>query len=361
MAKELTSEHAKALSELGASKGGRARAESLTPSERTNIARRAAEARWSAVDRPSFPKEMHAGVIQIGNKMLQCGVLDNGIRVFSTRGVTRAMGGKRTGTAGAAHNGAPQLPSFLASDAVKPYISPQLMARLLTPLQYQPKHGGRTAFGYEATLLPEICELILYANEQKPFKPNQKHLVDTANLLIRGFARIGIIALIDEATGYQDQRAKDDLTRLLTLYVQEAFRPYVGKFTNEFFKELYRVYGWEYKAGNTQSPRYVGKFINKYIYQALPPNVLPKLQELNPINAKGQRPRKHFQHLTGMVGDPHVDKQLAVVTTLLRLTPDKSPQAFDDLYRRAFAKEYQQKFAFPDPDPLVIDVEPEAS
>jgi hypothetical protein len=105
---------------------------------------------------------------------------------------------------------------------------------------------------------------------------------------------------------------------------------------------------------NTQSPRYVGKFINKYVYQALPPNVLPKLQELNPINEKGQRPRKHFQHLTGIVGEPHVDEQLAVVTTLLRLSD--SPSGFDAIYQRALCKGYQTRFNFPDPEPLVIDV-----
>lgn len=361
MPNELTSKHAKALSDLGAAKGGRARADSLSPSERQEIARRAAQARWSAVDKSAFPKETHPGVIQIGSTSLQCGVLDNGIRVFSTRGVTRAMGGKKTGTAGSAQNGAPQPPSFLASDAIKPFISPQLMARLLTPLQYRPKHGGRTAFGYEATILPEICELILEANDKTPLKPNQRHLVEKASVLVRAFARVGVIALIDEATGYQDDRAKDELTKLLAHYVQELFRPYVSKFPNEFFKELYRVYGWEYTPGNTQSPRYVGKFINKYIYDALPPGALDKLREVNPANAKGQRARKHFQHLTNQIGEPHVDKQIAVVTTLLKLSGTGQPQEFDDLYRKAFAKEYQQKFAFPDPEPLVIDVDAQES
>lgn len=339
---------------LDASKGGKARAKALTSDERKAIARNAALARWDSDAVLAIPRETHPGTIQIGQAVLQCGVLDNNIRVFSTRGVTRAMGGKQTGTRGA-KDGAPQLPPFLASDSIKPFISPQLMARLLTPLQYRPKHGGRTAFGYEATLLPEICELILEANDKSPFRPNQRHLVDTANTLIRGFARVGIIALIDEATGFQDDRAKDELTRLLAAYVQEVFRPYVSKFPNEFFKELYRVYGWEYKPGNTQSPRYVGKFINKYIYQALPPNVLPRIQELNPINAKGQRPRKNFQHLTGIVGEPHLDKQLAVVTTLLKLSDN--PTGFDEIYQRALGKDYQTRFNFPEPPTLVIDVE----
>jgi len=39
-----------ALSMLGASKGGRARAESLSPRKRKMIAKKAAEARWRSVD-----------------------------------------------------------------------------------------------------------------------------------------------------------------------------------------------------------------------------------------------------------------------------------------------------------------------
>src|ERR1043166_8224340 len=108
MTKEMSSEHAKALSELGASKGGHARAASLTPEARREIARRAAESRWASPEKSAIPKETHPGLIKVGNAELQCGVLDNGIRVFSTRGVTRTMGGKKTGTAGASQNGAPQ-------------------------------------------------------------------------------------------------------------------------------------------------------------------------------------------------------------------------------------------------------------
>src|SRR5947199_6820514 len=99
MPKELTSEHAKALSELGASKGGRARAEALSPEARREIARRAAEARWSADGGESskIPRETHDGIIKLGNVEIQCSVLEDGTRVFSTRGVNRALGSKTTG------------------------------------------------------------------------------------------------------------------------------------------------------------------------------------------------------------------------------------------------------------------------
>ena len=75
-----------------------------------------------------------------------------------------------------------------------------------------------------------------------------------------------MIALVDKATGYQDDLVKDELAKILDAYIEPALRPYVPKFKTEFFKEVYRLHGWAYIPGNTQSPRYLGKFINKYIY-----------------------------------------------------------------------------------------------
>jgi len=351
MSKKAT-EHAKALSALGASKGGKARANALTKSERSESARRAANARWGVEGR-FIPKETHPGTVEIGKVLLRVGVLEGGIRVFSTRGFTRAMGGKQTGTRGGS-SGAPQLPPFLLSANIKPFISADLMARLISPIEYQPKHGGRTAFGYEAKILPDICEVILDANEAEPFKEKQEHLVKTANILLRGFAQLGVVALVDKATGYQDDLVKDELTKILDAYIEPALRPYLPKFQPEFFKEVYRIHGWEYKPGNTRSPRYLGKFINKYIYEPLPPGVLDKLRELNP-SKNGQRRRKHFQFLTADIGEPHLDKQVAVVTSLLTISDNKP--MFKGVFARAFTKFYQRALPGMEPAPLIIDID----
>jgi hypothetical protein len=37
--------------------------------------------------------------------------------------------------------------------------------------------------------------------------------------LLRGFARVGIIALVDEATGFQRDRTKDALSKILEAYI----------------------------------------------------------------------------------------------------------------------------------------------
>jgi hypothetical protein len=132
------------------------------------------------------------------------------------------------------------------------------------------------------------------------------------------------------------------------MYVQEELRPYIRKFPNEFFKQVYKIYGWPYKPGSTKRTPQVGKFINEYIYKALPPNVLPKLEELNPVTEKGWRRWKHFQFMAD-TGNIHLDRQITTVTTLMQVSDNKA--GFAENYAKVFATFYQQKL------PLVLDVE----
>lgn len=332
-------DHARALAELGASKGGKARATSLTPEERSQIARYAAEKRWESAT-AALPKETHAGVLKIGDKELPCSVLDNGTRVFSTRGLTRAVGGRATGTRKISLGGARKLPPFLTTASIKPFISEELTARLLSPIQYKPKHGGRSAFGYEATLLPQICEAILDAGTAGVLKTSQKHLAETAQLLIRGFARVGIIALVDEATGYQADRAKDDLMRILAAYISKELLPWTKRFPDEFFQQVYRLHGWQFVEGHHKRPQYVGQLINKLVYNKLPPGVLPELRRRNPTMPSGYRRYQHHRLLTEDIGHPHLSNQVATVTGLMRASDDK--HEFLRLFTKAFPQKGQQ-------------------
>lgn len=150
----------------------------------------------------------------------------------------------------------------------------------------------------------------------------------------RSLAKVGIIALVDEATGYQDVRARDELQRLLSAYVLEAFRPWVQMFPDEFFREIYRLYGWDYKPGNSKRPGYVGRFINTYIYEQLPDGVVEELRRVNPVGGSGYRARKHHQHLTADTGNQHLDRQILTVTTLMQVSDDVD--GFKQLFERRF-------------------------
>lgn len=323
-----------------ASKGGRARAEALTKEERSGSARKAAMARWA--NAPSkYPRETHTGILFENDLKIPCGNLDNGMRVLSYRGIGRAFGSRKTGT-DQTGTGAPQLPPFLAAKNLTPFISADLAVRLTAPVLYLHKHiiggeGGRgsVAYGYDATLLPEICTVILRAQQQGLLRSNQQHLVVAASALLTGLAKTGIIALVDEATGYQADRAKDELQRILQAYVVEEMRPWIAMFPNDFFRQIYRLQGWTYKEGCAKRPGYIGTLINEWVYGRLPPPVLPELRRRNP-SVDGRRKHKHHQFLTEETGIPHLDKQIAVVTALLRGSRDID--MFNEMLKRALPK-----------------------
>lgn len=165
-----------------------------------------------AISAPETRKaQPHEGVLQIGTREIPCSVLSDGTRVLSIRGVSKAL--RYGGTAGISpeDDGAAQLPPFLQSASIKPFVSEDLSALLGAPTVYRPKRGGRTAFGYEATILPDICSAILDARNSGRLKSNQAALGESAEALLRAFAKVGIVALVDEATGYQADRARDEL------------------------------------------------------------------------------------------------------------------------------------------------------
>lgn len=332
--------HAATLGRAGGLKGGAARAAALSPEERAAIAKDAAAARWSK----GVPKATYLGDLNIGDMTLPCAVLSNGTRVVSARGMSEAFGRVRSGaqyrSARENDDDGVTTPIFLAGKSLKPFIPEALAMELSKPIKYRSNRGGLPASGVRAELIPEICEVWLKARDAGALRLEaMKQNAAKADLLMRGLARVGIIALVDEATGYQADRERDELSKILEAYIAEELRPWVRMFPHEFFKQIHRIQGWTYNEGDTRGPRYIGKLINKYVYDRLPPGVHDKLRELNP-SVNGRRKHKHFQHLTDETGIPHLDKQIAAVTTLLAVSDDKP--MFESLLKKRFPKQGDQ-------------------
>lgn len=340
--------HAKALSLKGASKGGKARANSLTAEARREIAQHAAETRWGE----TVPKATHSGFLEIAERKFSCAVLENGTRLLTQRDFLTAIGrsSKPAGKKSTAKSlQAEDPPPFFVAENLRPYISNELLA-MSNPIAFRNVRGSR-ALGYDAKLLPQVCDAYLRARDahqsllllenKRLLTEDQERIAAVCDVLIRGLAQVGIVALIDEATGYQAEREKDELSRILAAYINEELRPWIKKFPDEFFKQIYRLYQWQYIPGNTHSPRYIGKLINKWIYEELPPGILPALQEKNPVTEKGYRKYKNFQFLTEPTGEPHLDRQIMVVTTLMRISGTK--EEFERNFNKAFGKPYQDE------------------
>lgn len=308
-----------------ASHGGAARATKLSADRRSEIAQRAAEARWGTIATASY-----TGKIKIGDRIIDCAVLDDGTRLINQTTMQEAL--ERRG--GARRGPGPRGLPVLSALNLQPFINDELRHFAENPIRYRQASNGARSVGYNAEILPMVCEVYLEARTQKALTKNQRPVSAAAEVVLRGLARTGIVALVDEATGYQDQRARHELQLILEKYVQAEFRPWIKTFPDEFFREIYRIMDWEYRPGTSKRVPYVGKLVNKYIYEQLPPGVAEELPRLNPRNEKGNRRLKHHQLLTADTGSPHLDKQITTVTTLLRVSEDKAQ--FEQLFERAF-------------------------
>lgn len=313
--------------------GGKARAEKLSKSERTEIAKAAADARWSKdPHRIRLPKATHAAPsLKIGDAKIDCAVLEDGTRVISQGSFLRAIGRSRSPSAGQGSTtlhrvveesiGVEEMPPFMPSNNLKPFISKDLMLSK-NPIAYKPLGGGRIAFGYKAEILPMVCYAYIDADKAGVIHKSQSHIVRAAETLVRGFATVGIIALIDEATGYQEIRDRQALQKILDLYLRKEFAAWAKRFPDEFYQELFRLRGWEWKGMSVNRPSYVAQLTKDLVYERLAPGILQELQQRNPPDQSGYRRHKHHQLLTDDIGVPALSQHLHTTTAIMRGSTD---------------------------------------
>jgi hypothetical protein len=317
-------------------KGGKARAEALTPEERKSIARNAALARWDV----DVPKASHEGEVNLGTTQIGAAVLGNGKRLLTQATFLRAIGRSRSPKAGTGVlSTVDGLPFFLQAEALQPYISEDLRMST-TPIFFRSKTGGRFV-GYDAELLPKVCEVYLRfrddclaRNEQVP--ENYKHIVKACDILMRGLATVGIVALVDEATGFQEFRDRQALQAILDKFIGKELAAWVKRFPDEFYQEIYRLRKWTWKGMSVNRPQAVAGYTRDIVYSRLAPGVIKELETKNPVDDKGRRKSKHHQWLTHDVGNPALAQHLHAVIALMRISVDWEP--FMELLDRAFPR-----------------------
>jgi hypothetical protein len=333
-----------------ASKGGEARKKSLTVERRKEIATKAAQAKWennTVGTVESKPLSIHPMTkisnLKIGNMELPCAVLENRTPVVFYTNVTRILGrGVGGRTKKLALKSGTQLPDFLSSLPLERFVPASLRLALNNPMLVRSRGGTRKAL--PATLIPEICEVWLDADKEKALQPSQSHIVKNAEVLIRGFARVGITALVYEATDYEKIKGRDELEKILEAYISKELMPWTRMFPDDFYEYMFKLRGWQYDPLSVKRPRLVGKLTNRLIYEQLPKGVLKDLREKNPVMPKGYRKHKFFQFLTSDIGNPHLANQIIAVTTLMRVATSWSN--FERLFDRRFSA--QKEMVFPE-------------
>lgn len=277
-------------------------------------------------EEPKVPNARYGGILAIGELQIPCYVLEDGTRVIHQRGMVSALGMSRGGSS---RGGGDRLAYFVAQKTLSPYVSSELSAVTKEPLIFRTDKGAM-AYGYDATVLADICEAILEARNKGALSKQQTHIAEKSEILIRAFARVGIVALVDEATGFQKDRGHDALRLLLEQYIADGLQKWIHTFPDSFFAELDRLYD-NAPTTSRSRPQYYGRFINKYVYDPIEHGyVKAELDKLN-ITDEGKRRARFHQWLTGE-GRTILTRQIGKVEGMMEMCSDI--EHFKDVAKR---------------------------
>ena len=299
----------------GRSAGGLSRAKKLSPDRRKQIAQDAAAARWGKLPAAAFGSADKPLII--AGTEIQAYVLDDGTRVLARSGFLKAIG--RTGKAkgGRQYDEGFQTPVFLTAENLKPYISSEILGNS-KPIVFQLPNGTEV-IGYKAELLPEVCEVFMDAYDAGKLRANQIHIAEACKALHRAFAKTGIIALVDEATGYQGFRPHDALQKYLEMVVRKELAVWAKRFPDEFYENIYKLKNWPWPGMAKNRYSVVAHYTRDLVYERLAPSLLHELEIKNPKNDNGQRSAKFHQWLSDDVGNPLLQQHLHSLIMFQRL------------------------------------------
>jgi hypothetical protein len=223
-------------------------------------------------DEPNLPPSPFAkwrGQIDLGGDLLDVYVLDTTQRVISLRGTIKSIANTDSGNLG----------SYIGSNTLKPFIDNEKIAGELVEFSIPgnpTKSSGLTTEHFEL-----ICRGYVRAlYEKAPLTDRQKEIAIKCAVLTSGLTRTGLDALIDEATGYQYERAEDALQVKLRAFIADELRDWEKTFPDELWEEFGRLTHWQ---GPLQSrPKWWGKLVLELVYDTLDPDVAKYLRENKP-------------------------------------------------------------------------------
>ena len=308
----------------GRVRSGQARMDLLTPEERSALASQAAKERWKrqrvrmstpaevmpasgnlaiqlntqvteneyqhSQDTPAgMPKATHWGELQIGDSTIPCYVLDTEERVFSLKGAVVGLIETEGG----------QLAEYIKVKSLRSFLPPDLIPRDedgqkdRIPALIRFNAGGdnlnpafRFPWGLPVEKFMDLCDAYSRAAEEGDLTERQQRIARKANQFMRACRNIGIIALVDEATGYQKVRPLDELQFKLKLYLEEKMREWEPTFPDELWQQFARLTNWN-KPTHIR-PKYWGKLVMELIYGYLDADVAQWLRENAPEPIHGQ-------------------------------------------------------------------------
>lgn len=296
----------------------------------------------------------HDGILTINDIELNVAVLEDGTRVITQNAVFKALGRESRGNSRVIG-----VPAFMDAKNLQPLISSELKD-VINKIEYVDKNN-KVQQGFNADILPLVSDLYLKARENGDIKQkNQLETAYKAEILVRALAKVGITALVDEATGYQYDRERFELQKILNAYIADEIVKWQLTFTDEFYREVFRLWNLPFIPKYIKNkPSFIGKITTKYVYDVLPEGVVEKIREVNPKTKKGHWKYKFHQLLSPEIGREHLKKQIIETTLIMRMSRSKEEfiKRFNDMY----GKNLQLELDFRDDDDELIEIEPKKS
>lgn len=277
---------------------------------------------------------LYEGILHIGDKELPCAVLNDNTRILTASAVFEAFDRPRKGKSSESYR-ADQMPAFINANNLQPFVSEEL--RMWTELITYTDLHGKTKQGYNARILRGLCKVYIDAKKSNCLLKSQERFANISESILYALSDVGIIALVDEATGYQHDREKDELQKILKAYISEELLPWQKRFPDVYYKELFRLNGWDYTIRDIRKrPSVIGKWTNELVYKQLPKGVLEELKAKTPKSPKGNNTARLHQSLSEDIGNPALSSQITQMVTLFQLSDNMKQmwQQFEKLKSR---------------------------
>lgn len=264
--------------------------------------------------------------------------VDEVIRVINDRGLFNAFDRTPHGAIRV-----PGLPAVIGSKTLANLI-PEDELELLKPIAYE--YGDKVYTGYNAESLIVIIRAYMRAEDEGLLREQQKKGLKQAKAILLDLAGQRIKDLVDKATGFvydEEINALDNLIKELYLN-DEPMRNIAPRFPREFYREVFRIHGWNFNPTSNKRPGYVGTFTKKYVWSLLPDKVLKEIESKNPALKDREyhyRKNKYYHYLTIDTGIKELDDAIKSIIMVMKLSKDKND--FYKKYEIAFEEQLKEK------------------
>lgn len=229
------------------------------------------------------------GDLTIAGQSVECHVLSDGRRVLDTSQAQAFLG------LGAKDR------HFWRSLARIPGLSAEIQAG--PRIAFVLPDGRSVAYGYEASFIMDVCLAYQAAFLKDALHHKQAPTARRAMSMVAAAAKVGLEALIDEATGYQKRRPGDYLRGRFSDLLRDHHDDWKRRWNDDLMDALCRLYGRRHVPG-TPPPRCLWRAEGMIYDLVIGPDVMAEVRRRNPEPEHGTNHHQLFRDpVQSLLGD----------------------------------------------------------